>query len=182
MYPPVAAASYHGAAEIEERHSSKVLHAIDQVLVRSPSPFAEDAGREVNSKANAAGKVRRHRQRILAPPTRRCSISSSIHPLMHPRGPPGRADRRDVQRHVRRGHQQVTTHNVIARLPGTTHPDETILYTGHWDHIGVGEPDAPTATPSSTARWTTPRAPRAGLLSWRGCSAKAYVPRPARSS
>lgn len=37
---------------------------------------------------------------------------------------------------------QVTTHNVIARLPGTTHPDETILYTGHWDHIGVGEPDA----------------------------------------
>jgi Zn-dependent M28 family amino/carboxypeptidase len=37
---------------------------------------------------------------------------------------------------------QVTTRNVIARLPGTTHPDETILYTGHWDHIGVGEPDA----------------------------------------
>ncbi len=38
--------------------------------------------------------------------------------------------------------QQVTTRNVIARLPGTTHPDETILFTGHWDHIGVGEPDA----------------------------------------
>ncbi|HEY1225010.1 MAG TPA: M28 family metallopeptidase, partial [Brevundimonas sp.] len=38
--------------------------------------------------------------------------------------------------------QQVTTRNVIARLPGTTHPDETILYTAHWDHIGVGEPDA----------------------------------------
>ena len=37
---------------------------------------------------------------------------------------------------------QVTTRNVIARLPGTTHSDETILYTGHWDHIGVGEPDA----------------------------------------
>jgi|SRR6478672_8036818 len=37
---------------------------------------------------------------------------------------------------------RVTTHNVIARLPGSTHPDETILYTGHWDHIGVGEPDA----------------------------------------
>lgn len=37
---------------------------------------------------------------------------------------------------------QVTSRNVIARLPGTTHPDETILYTGHWDHIGVGEPDA----------------------------------------
>ena len=37
---------------------------------------------------------------------------------------------------------RVVTHNVIARLPGSTHPDETILYTGHWDHIGVGEPDA----------------------------------------
>ncbi|ALJ08473.1 M28 family metallopeptidase [Brevundimonas sp. DS20] len=36
---------------------------------------------------------------------------------------------------------QVTTHNAIARLPGTTHPDETVLYTAHWDHIGMGEPD-----------------------------------------
>ncbi|WP_395945061.1 M28 family metallopeptidase [Brevundimonas sp.] len=37
---------------------------------------------------------------------------------------------------------QVTSHNIIARLPGTTHPDETVLYTAHWDHIGMGEPDA----------------------------------------
>ncbi len=37
---------------------------------------------------------------------------------------------------------RVTTRNVLARLPGTTYPDETILYTGHWDHIGVGTPDA----------------------------------------
>lgn len=37
---------------------------------------------------------------------------------------------------------EIRTANVIARLPGTTHPDETILYTGHWDHIGVGAPDA----------------------------------------
>ena len=37
---------------------------------------------------------------------------------------------------------QIETHNVIARLPGTTYPDETFLYTGHWDHIGVGTPDA----------------------------------------
>ncbi len=35
----------------------------------------------------------------------------------------------------------IRTDNVLARLPGTTHPDETILYTAHWDHIGVGEPD-----------------------------------------
>lgn len=36
----------------------------------------------------------------------------------------------------------ITTHNIVGRLPGTTHPDETILYTGHWDHIGMGDPDA----------------------------------------
>lgn len=36
----------------------------------------------------------------------------------------------------------ITTHNVIARLEGSKYPDETILYTGHWDHIGTGEPDA----------------------------------------
>ena len=36
----------------------------------------------------------------------------------------------------------VETDNFLARLPGTTHPDETVLYTGHWDHIGVGAPDA----------------------------------------
>jgi Zn-dependent M28 family amino/carboxypeptidase len=27
-------------------------------------------------------------------------------------------------------------------LPGTTHPDETILFSGHWDHLGIGTPDA----------------------------------------
>ena len=36
----------------------------------------------------------------------------------------------------------IETHNVVARLEGTTHPEETLLYTAHWDHLGVGEPDA----------------------------------------
>ena len=35
-----------------------------------------------------------------------------------------------------------TSHNVIAILRGSTNPDETILYTAHWDHLGVGKPDA----------------------------------------
>ena len=35
----------------------------------------------------------------------------------------------------------IRTDNVIGILRGTTRPDETILYGGHWDHIGVGEPD-----------------------------------------
>jgi Zn-dependent M28 family amino/carboxypeptidase len=35
-----------------------------------------------------------------------------------------------------------TSHNVIAVLKGSTTPDETILYTAHWDHLGIGKPDA----------------------------------------
>ncbi|WP_254459351.1 M28 family metallopeptidase [Xanthomonas sacchari] len=36
----------------------------------------------------------------------------------------------------------ITSHNVVARLPGKTRPDETLIYTAHWDHLGVGAPDA----------------------------------------
>ncbi len=36
----------------------------------------------------------------------------------------------------------IETANIVARLPGTTHANETVLYTAHWDHIGIGEPDA----------------------------------------
>ena len=32
--------------------------------------------------------------------------------------------------------------NVIGKITGTKRPDEYIIYTAHWDHLGVGEPDA----------------------------------------
>jgi Zn-dependent M28 family amino/carboxypeptidase len=38
--------------------------------------------------------------------------------------------------------QVITSQNVVGMLPGTTHPDETIIYTAHWDHLGIGLPDA----------------------------------------
>lgn len=38
--------------------------------------------------------------------------------------------------------QTITSYNVIGRLPGKSHPDQTILYTAHWDHLGRGRPDA----------------------------------------
>jgi len=31
---------------------------------------------------------------------------------------------------------------VVGVLPGKTHPDEYVIYSGHWDHLGVGQPDA----------------------------------------
>ncbi len=38
--------------------------------------------------------------------------------------------------------QTIRSKNVIGRLAGTTRPNETILYGAHWDHLGVGAPDA----------------------------------------
>ncbi|MGE5148669.1 MAG: M28 family metallopeptidase [Rhodospirillaceae bacterium] len=38
--------------------------------------------------------------------------------------------------------QVINSHNVVGILPGKTHPDETIIYSAHWDHLGVGKPDA----------------------------------------
>ena len=31
--------------------------------------------------------------------------------------------------------------NVIAKITGKTAPEEVIIYTAHWDHIGIGKPD-----------------------------------------
>ena len=37
---------------------------------------------------------------------------------------------------------QVVTRNVIGRLEGAKRPDETVIYSAHWDAFGIGEPDA----------------------------------------
>lgn len=37
---------------------------------------------------------------------------------------------------------KVETKNVIARIPGSEHPDETVMYGAHWDGYGVGTPNA----------------------------------------
>ncbi len=36
----------------------------------------------------------------------------------------------------------VTSHNVLARAPGRTRPDEVVVYGAHWDANGKGAPDA----------------------------------------
>jgi Zn-dependent M28 family amino/carboxypeptidase len=38
--------------------------------------------------------------------------------------------------------ETITSHNVVGILPGKRHPDETVIYTAHWDHLGIGKPDA----------------------------------------
>nr|WP_235893547.1 M28 family metallopeptidase [Lysobacter lacus] len=36
----------------------------------------------------------------------------------------------------------ITSRNVVGRLAGKKRPDETVIYSAHWDHLGVGQPDA----------------------------------------
>jgi Zn-dependent M28 family amino/carboxypeptidase len=35
----------------------------------------------------------------------------------------------------------ITSHNVVGYLPGTKFPDQTVIYSAHWDHLGIGKPD-----------------------------------------
>jgi Zn-dependent M28 family amino/carboxypeptidase len=34
------------------------------------------------------------------------------------------------------------SHNVLAKITGSEHPDETVMMAGHWDAYGLGAPDA----------------------------------------
>ena len=34
-------------------------------------------------------------------------------------------------------HREIDSNNVVARLPGTEAPGETVIYTAHWDHLGT---------------------------------------------
>jgi Zn-dependent M28 family amino/carboxypeptidase len=38
--------------------------------------------------------------------------------------------------------QRVESHNVLGRIAGSKHPDETIWFAAHWDAYGIGVPDA----------------------------------------
>ncbi|HVL79074.1 MAG TPA: M28 family metallopeptidase [Sphingomicrobium sp.] len=36
----------------------------------------------------------------------------------------------------------ITSYNVVGMLRGTKRPEETVIYTAHHDHLGIGQPDA----------------------------------------
>ena len=38
--------------------------------------------------------------------------------------------------------QTIVSQNVAARLEGSRNPKSTVIYSAHWDHLGVGAPDA----------------------------------------
>jgi Zn-dependent M28 family amino/carboxypeptidase len=39
-------------------------------------------------------------------------------------------------------HRTVVTHNILAMVPGKTRPNDYVIFSAHWDHLGVGQPDA----------------------------------------
>ena len=36
----------------------------------------------------------------------------------------------------------ITSQNIAGRIEGSKRPEESVIYSGHWDHLGVGQPDA----------------------------------------
>jgi hypothetical protein len=38
------------------------------------------------------------------------------------------------------------SHNVVAQITGSKKPDECIIYSAHWDHLGIGKPNAKSDT------------------------------------
>ena len=38
--------------------------------------------------------------------------------------------------------QKVVSKNVVGAVIGSKHPNERVFYSAHWDHLGVGQPDA----------------------------------------
>ncbi|MEL6323933.1 MAG: M28 family peptidase, partial [Pseudomonadota bacterium] len=48
---------------------------------------------------------------------------------------------------IEQSQRTLESHNVVGMIPGTTRPDEYVLYVAHWDHIGIKpspDPDADT--------------------------------------
>ena len=39
-------------------------------------------------------------------------------------------------------HSRIVSHNVLGKVVGKSRPGEVVLYSAHWDHLGVGAPDA----------------------------------------
>lgn len=39
-------------------------------------------------------------------------------------------------------HDRIVSRNIVARLPGTDRAAEQVIYTAHFDHLGIGRPDA----------------------------------------
>lgn len=44
-----------------------------------------------------------------------------------------------VTSHVDNTYKECISQNVVGLIPGSKYPDEYVIYTAHWDHIGIGK-------------------------------------------
>ena len=42
---------------------------------------------------------------------------------------------------IERELEPIESHNLVAWIPGSTRPEEFVVYTAHWDHVGLAPPD-----------------------------------------
>lgn len=71
------------------------------------------------------------------------AAGESLDALVDEAGAPGFAARElDLSLSLRRklAIRTVVSHNVVGRVVGTERPDEAVVYTAHWDHVGIGAP------------------------------------------
>jgi hypothetical protein len=66
--------------------------------------------------------------------------------------------------------QTIVSKNVAGRVVGSTHPEQTVIYSAHWDHLGVGLPDAKGDKIYNGASTTPPASPR--CWNWRAPMAR----------
>lgn len=76
--------------------------------------------------------------------------------------------------------ETLVTHNLLARIPGTERPDETIVYSAHWDHVGgeAQHPETPGDDKIFNGAWDNASGTAAVVEMARQLSA---APRPERS-
>jgi Zn-dependent M28 family amino/carboxypeptidase len=83
--------------------------------------MTEDAAKKVFAAAGITGDLREMaRKKGFKPVPLNLNISVSVHNKL----------------------KYAMSHNVIATLKGSTNSGEYIIYTAHWDHLGIGKPDA----------------------------------------
>lgn len=44
--------------------------------------------------------------------------------------------------HIAASTQVISSHNVVGILPGKKYPGDTVIFSAHWDHLGIGKPDS----------------------------------------
>lgn len=43
---------------------------------------------------------------------------------------------------IEESREEIQTYNLLAKIEGSDNPDEVVIFSAHWDHVGVGSPDA----------------------------------------